>query len=76
MGQANKVKMGIMPAAIWMDDPTETPIVNSILPFIAIQTDVTCSAAYYEEAGSALQNFSGSARFLPYITNNRQEDQL
>lgn len=45
IGHANSVKMGIMPAAIWIEDPTETPMVSSILPFIAIQTEVTCSAA-------------------------------
>jgi hypothetical protein len=51
------------PTAIWMDDPTETPMLHgetgqpgptvrgyhcgthviSILPFMAIQTEVTCS---------------------------------
>jgi hypothetical protein len=28
----------------WIDDPTAIPIVSSILPFMAIQTEVTCSA--------------------------------
>lgn len=38
-------KSGIIPAAIWMLEPTETPIVSSIFPLQAIQTEVTCSAA-------------------------------
>jgi hypothetical protein len=35
-GQAANTKMGIIPAAIWIEDPTLTPIVISILPFMAI----------------------------------------
>lgn len=35
-GQAANTKMGIIPAAIWIDDPTLTPIVISILPLMAI----------------------------------------
>jgi hypothetical protein len=45
IGHASSVKIGIIPAAIWIEDPTETPMVSSILPFMAIQTEVTCSAA-------------------------------
>lgn len=45
MIHATMTKIGIMPAAIWIEDPTATPIVISVLPFMAIQTDVTCSAA-------------------------------
>lgn len=29
-----------------MELPTQIPMVNSVLPFIAIHTDVTCSAAF------------------------------
>jgi len=39
-------KSGMTNAAIWIELPTQIPIVSSILPFIAIQTDVTCSAAF------------------------------
>lgn len=45
IGHASSVKIGIIPAAIWIEEPTETPMVSSILPFMAIQTEVTCSAA-------------------------------
>jgi hypothetical protein len=33
---------GSLPAAIWMEDPTAIPIVSSIFPLAAIQTEVTC----------------------------------
>jgi len=52
-GQAMITKRGIIPAAIWIDDPTLTPMVNSILPLHAIHTEVTCSAALPTSDSSA-----------------------
>lgn len=45
MGQAMMTRRGIIPAAIWILEPTATPMVSSILPLQAIHTEVTCSAA-------------------------------
>ena len=44
--QPTTTSSGMTNAAIWIDEPTQIPIVSSILFFIAIQTEVTCSAAF------------------------------
>lgn len=57
-----------------MEDPTLTPMVSSILPFIAIQTEVTCSAAWH---GKGLVEFG--MRILErgtHVSNDGKEDEL
>jgi hypothetical protein len=44
--QPMTTRRGTTNAAIWIDEPTQMPMVSSILFFMAIHTEVTCSAAF------------------------------
>jgi hypothetical protein len=44
-GQPIMTIRGVTRRAIWMDEPTATPMARSILSFMATVTAVTCSAA-------------------------------